>query len=81
MPDIKFTAQQREAMVEKLQRYFDRELDQDLGQFDADFLLDFIAKDIGAHFYNQGLHDAKAAFDSRMALIDDDLYGLEKDIS
>ena len=46
MSDIKFTAQQREAMVAKLQRYFDRELEQDLGQFDAEFLLDFIAKDM-----------------------------------
>ncbi|MCL1065238.1 DUF2164 domain-containing protein [Shewanella olleyana] len=80
MSKIEFTAQQREMMVQKIQTYFEDELDQDLGQFDAEFLLDFFASNIGAHFYNRGLHDARAIFEARIETIDEDIYGIEKDI-
>ncbi|WP_285163005.1 DUF2164 domain-containing protein [Shewanella goraebulensis] len=80
MSKIEFTAEQREMMVHKIQTYFEDELDQDLGQFDAEFLLDFFASNIGAHFYNRGLHDARAIFEARIETIDEDIYGIEKDI-
>ncbi|WP_306416215.1 DUF2164 family protein [Thalassotalea mangrovi] len=37
MSKIEFTNQEKESMVEKLQSYFEHELHQDLGQFDAGF--------------------------------------------
>ena len=79
MSKIEFTLKQRELMVQKLQTYFEQELDQDLEQFDAEFLLDFFSKDIGAHFYNRGLHDARAIFESRVESIDDEIYAIEKE--
>ena len=79
MSRIEFSSEQRTAMVEKLQDYFDSELDQELEQFDAEFLLDFFSKEIGAHFYNQGLHDARAVFESRIETIDDEIYAIEKE--
>ena len=81
MSKIEFSIEQRESMVQKLQSYFDRELEQELEQFDAEFLLDFFSKDIGAHFYNRGLHDARAIFESRVELIDDEIYAIEKEIN
>lgn len=47
MSDIKFTNQEKEAMVVKLQSYFEKSLAQELGQFDAEFLLDFVSKELG----------------------------------
>lgn len=79
MSKIEFTSKQREAMVQKLQSYFEQELDQELEQFDAEFLLDFFSKDIGAHFYNKGLHDARAIFETRVESIDDEIYAIEKE--
>ncbi len=79
MSKIEFTLQQRESMVQKLQSYFEQELDQEIEQFDAEFLLDFFSKDIGGHFYNRGLHDARAIFESRVESIDDEIYAHEKD--
>lgn len=78
MSDIEFSDSQKEAMVAKLQSYFDRELDCELGQFDAEFLLDFIAKEMGAFYYNSGLRDARAIFENRVEAIDEDLYAIEK---
>ncbi|MDX2370205.1 MAG: DUF2164 domain-containing protein [Colwellia sp.] len=79
MSKIKFSIEQRGAMVQKLQSYFDNELEQELEQFDAEFLLDFFSKEIGAHFYNRGLHDARAIFESRIESIDDEIYANEKE--
>lgn len=79
MSDIEFTSQEKAAMVDKLQAYFEGELDVELGQFDAEFLLDFIAKELGAHYYNRGLHDARAIFEERVQSIDDDIYAIEKE--
>lgn len=81
MTDIKFTNQETEALVTKLQTYFEQELDQDLEQFDAQFLLDFISKEMGGYFYNKGLHDARTILDAKIQSIDEDLYAIEKEIS
>lgn len=78
MTDIRFTKEQNEALVQKLQAYFDEELDQDLGQFEAEFLLDFISDEIGAYFYNQGLRDARAVMENKLEAIADTLYEIEK---
>ena len=59
MREIKFTKQERDSIVVKLLRYFEDELDQELGQFDGEFLLDFLIKALGPHFYNRGLLDAQ----------------------
>jgi len=49
MSDIEFTSEEKEILVHKIQRYFQK--------FDAEFLLDFFSKEIGAYHYNRGLQD------------------------
>ena len=46
MSDIAFTREEKDALVARLQRYFDDELSVELGQFDGEFLLDFISKEM-----------------------------------
>ncbi len=60
--DIQFSQEQLDQMVAKIKAYFRSELDQDIGAFEAEFLIDFFAKAIGPHFYNQGLADAHKTF-------------------
>jgi uncharacterized protein (DUF2164 family) len=79
MSDITFSAKQKQEILYALQRYFEDELDQELGQFDADFLLDFICSKIGPAFYNQGIRDAQSVLDSKMLDINDELYQIEKE--
>ncbi len=59
MANIKFSAEEKELLVTKIQRYFNQELEQDIGQFDAEFLLDFFSKEVGGYYYNRGLFDAQ----------------------
>jgi len=74
---IEFTKQEKELLVQKLKHYFSNELDQDIGQFDAEFLLDFFGKEMGIYYYNHGLTDAQDIFKSRVDSITDAIYELE----
>ncbi|MFQ3193206.1 MAG: hypothetical protein ACI9N3_000017 [Colwellia sp.] len=81
MSEIKFTSAQKELLIHKLQQYFSTELDQDLAQFDADFLLDFFTKEMGNHFYNQGIYDAQQLLAEKLDDITDEMFQLEKPAS
>ncbi|MDR2212441.1 MAG: DUF2164 domain-containing protein, partial [Pseudomonadales bacterium] len=47
MTAIKFTKDEKALIVRKIQLYFTEELKQEIGRFDAEFLLDFFADEIG----------------------------------
>lgn len=76
--NIEFSPLQKAELVDKLQQYLSTELEIELGQFDTDFLLDFISKEMGSIFYNQGLYDAQALLSDRMDSLTDAIYQLEK---
>jgi uncharacterized protein (DUF2164 family) len=78
MSEIKFSKEEIEIITNKIQLYFNEELDREIGQFDAQFLLDFISEEIGPYFYNRGLYDAQAILESRMDSISDAIYDIEK---
>ena len=59
MKDLDLSPDAKAALVSKIKDYFETELEQDIGGFQAEFLIDFFAKEIGATFYNQGLEDAR----------------------
>jgi len=66
------------AISQKIQTYFADELDQEIGRFEAQFLLDFLEKELGAIYYNQGLYDAQAILMKRMESVTDAVLALEK---
>ena len=66
-------------VVAKLQKYFQDELQQEIGSFDAEFLLDFFSKEVGGFYYNQGLADALKNFESKMEDVGELIYQLEKE--
>lgn len=78
MSQIEFSREEKEVISRKVQLYFSEELDQEIGQFDAEFLLDFFAEEIGPYFYNRGLYDAQAVLESRLENISEAIYEIEK---
>jgi len=81
MSSIQFSQAEKTLLVDKLQHYFIKELDQELGQFDADFLLDFFTKELGAVYYNKGLYDAQALMSEKLELISEQIVELELPVS
>ena len=78
MSEIEFSKEEKALIVKKMQLYFREELNQEIGQFDAQFLLDFFAEDIGVYFYNRGLYDAQSILERKLDDISEAIYELEK---
>ncbi len=78
MADIEFTKDEKEILVKKIKLYFTEELDQNIAQFDAEFLLDFFTEEVGPYFYNRGLYDAQALLESKIETISEGFYEIEK---
>jgi uncharacterized protein (DUF2164 family) len=74
---IEFTAVERQTIVKKIQLYFSEELEQEIGQFPAEFLLEFFSEEIGPYFYNRGLFDAQSVLQDRLDSIEAAINELE----
>jgi uncharacterized protein (DUF2164 family) len=75
---IEFSKEEKASVVLQIQRYFRDELDQDIGQFDAEFLLDFFSDKVGAYYYNRGLFDAQAVLSGKLDDIAEAISEIEK---
>ncbi len=78
MSELKFSKEEKEIIRNKIQLYFREELNQEIGQFDAEFLLDFFSQEVGAYYYNRGLYDAQAILEKKMDTITEGIYELER---
>lgn len=78
MKDIEFSQEQKDRMVGKVKAYFQDELQHDIGGFEAEFLIDFLADELGAPYYNRGLLDAQAALNEKMEELGYIIHELEK---
>lgn len=78
MSKVEFSKEEIEIITNKIQLYFSEELNQEIGQFDAQFLLDFFIEEVGSYFYNRGLYDAQSILEKRIESISEAIYDLEK---
>ena len=80
MSKVELGKAERDSAAKALSKYLKDELDLEVAGFDAVFLLDFIAETLGPHFYNQGLRDAQVIVQSKVELISEAIYGIEKPV-
>lgn len=78
MKKLQFSDEEKSQIVQKVKMYFLEELDQEIGSFDAQFLIEFFAEEVGAYFYNQGLYDAQAFYTTKVEEIVESIYELEQ---
>ncbi len=78
MTKIKFSQEEKEQIAGKVKHYFETEMNQDIGSFEAEFLIDFFAEEIGGYFYNRGLYDAQVIVSGKVEEIADALVEIEK---
>lgn len=78
MSEIEFSKEEKEILIKRIQLYFTEELDKEIGQFEAQFLLDFFSDEVGLYYYNRGLYDAQTILESKMENITDAIYEIEK---
>lgn len=71
---IELPKQKRTDAIASLQRYFDRNMPEPLGDLPAGLLLNFILEEIGPAIYNGAVHDAQARLGQRVTDLDSELY-------
>ena len=77
---IKLERAQKEALATAIQDYMQDELEVEIGQFDSEFLIDFITEKLAPIYYNKGIEDAKAVIERRMLEMSDELYEIEQEV-
>lgn len=73
MERVELKKEDREHAVRHIQAFFAEERDEELGQLAATLLYDFIARELGPLFYNEGLHAAQVLRWRAADSIDSDL--------
>lgn len=63
---IELSKQDREAIIPSVKKFFREELEQDLSEMRATFLLDYILKEIAPYAYNKGVKDAELYFRNKI---------------
>lgn len=71
---IELAREARASAIQSLQRYFEENLPEPIGDLPAGLLLDFILKEIGPAIYNGAVKEAQARLQARVADLDGELY-------
>lgn len=61
-------------LVDSIRRYFAEERDEEIGELQATFLLDFVLQEVGPSIYNQALRDVQVPLQTVVAELDTTLY-------
>ncbi|SJM71383.1 DUF2164 domain-containing protein [Psychrobacter piechaudii] len=76
---LQLDKEEEEVLLDELRAYMSDELDMDIGNLPAKFLLDFMVDLIGPKIYNQAISDAEPWLYKRFTGILEDLSVLKKD--
>ncbi|KEK18848.1 hypothetical protein BAMA_03480 [Bacillus manliponensis] len=77
---MKITNDQKEKLVENVQRFFVEEGLEEIGRFQAERLIEQMIKELGPYAYNQAIQDARQLVVDKLTNMEEDLYVLEKPI-
>ncbi|WP_026831492.1 DUF2164 family protein [Exiguobacterium undae] len=77
----RFNKEQHQQIIQSIQDFFLEERDEELSEFSADRVFDFIKTSVAVHFYNIGIQDAHAAVLNQFSSLDDELLTLERPVS
>lgn len=76
---LQLDKEQEEVLLDELRAYMSDELDMNIGNLPAKFLLDFMVELIGPKIYDQAISDAEPWLYDRFTGILEDLSVLKKD--
>lgn len=77
MTPIEFPKEIRAQAIASIQRYFEENLPEPIGDLPAGLLLNFFLEEIGPLVYNHAIADAQARMQNRVADLSGELYADE----
>jgi uncharacterized protein (DUF2164 family) len=77
MVTLEISKQVRTSAIASIQRYFEENLTEPIGDLSAGQLLSFFLEEIGPAIYNQAIADAQARLQQRLSDLSGELYADE----
>jgi len=71
---IELSKQARGDAIASIQRYFEENMTEPIGELPAGLLLNFFVEEVGPAIYNQAVADAQSRMQQRVADLDGELY-------
>ena len=75
---IEIRKETRGELIDSLKRFFDQELDQEIGDLKAELVLQFFLEEIGPTVYNKAIADAQAYFHGKVEDLEGTCYEPEQ---
>jgi uncharacterized protein (DUF2164 family) len=67
-------------MISEIQQFFLEERNEEIGLIAAENAFEFFKNQLGPHFYNEAIKDARKLFEEKIISIEEDLFSLEKNL-
>lgn len=77
---LKMPREEKMQVISLVQQYFRDERDEEIGDLAAEFLMDFMTKQISPFIYNQAINDVQSILGQKIALLEEDVYALKMPI-
>ncbi len=77
MVTMELSKQARMDAIQSIQKYFEEDVREPIGDLRAGLLLDFFLEEVGPAIYNKAIGDAQARMQQRVADLDGELYADE----
>lgn len=77
---IRLTKEQQEQIIADIQRFFYNQREEDISDFEAERVFEFVKENIAPYIYNAAISDAKYVVESQLSALDEELIALERPI-
>ena len=67
-------------MISDIQTFFSEERDEEITEFAAERVLEFVKDSLAPHFYNVAVHDVKNVVEQQYFSIEEEILSLERPI-
>ncbi|WP_445506570.1 DUF2164 domain-containing protein [Niallia sp. 03190] len=74
----KLTKKQQQSMIADIQYFFSQERDEEISEFAAERVLDFVKESLAPHFYNAAILDVKHVVEQQFSSLEDEILTLER---
>lgn len=75
---FKLTKEQQQMMISDIQSFFSQEREEEISEFAAERVLDFVKESLAPHFYNAAVKDAKHVVEQQFSSLEDEILSLER---
>lgn len=66
MKKLDISDEKKKGLVKEIRSFFEKELDQDIGELKAILVLDFFIENLGREIYNEGVEDSHNFLQERL---------------